>query len=566
MNVPTRLLCAGAMLLCGACGSSGGDATVVTIPDEVLTRQEAISEADWQGHVNAISGLAGLVDAQKGTPMRAAGILESDKGKRLVWAEYAVDGAARTDIVSVYGYCADTSTCTAGTARYTAEGAEIRDAAGAEVQQLIVATPRLLKMVPKQNVNDATVLVTGALNRAALVEAKNVDGDLSRVAFGQRRMIVACVGGPQTGWDVAPIASAGQQSGYFDEVLTRYFVREDDVKAMLSSLTAIDVFVWVTQGVQMKIPSQNATYGIGVTGSLGVFGDATMTRDEAAKLLDGAPLHGPGLILLVGGNTAVSAGLKDKENAQFAAQWPDQGRVVVGFDGNASLPMALGAGAAFIATLAKPGGTLAAAKGAATTAGKTFSAVASVDDKVAESWKLEPPVAQYWEAGTPSATSLTINVTSAPACVEIPQGETCAPEVISQYQQIPASNLKPLSAKFTGKNVTWTGPFFHQKEDNGVAIFEVWGLALRREPGAYFYFLVRGSSSTLVKDATFIGMGQFSTDAKEKPDVGGGSTKYFFRGFAVSGTYRDGNDYCCVGKSPLLASSLNEPGILIISK
>lgn len=527
-----------------ACGSD--DDTGPAESEAPRTAQEAITPEAFQAELAGDSALAGLATAVGGA-LQAAGIVKGPDGEELLWGEYAGDiDAGRADVRAIFRYRASASAAPVrGRADHDATGASLKDAAGNAIGRVTIGAPVLTKRLLEHNLKKAqTVLVPKALESKNPVEPGVVQADLAAIGQGKRHLHVLSAYGPAVGVDHAALRKAAEATGLFDDVTVHAFARRQEALTLLPRLTTLDVVVWVGAGVIDTFNDGKPDKSIGMTLSRGVFGDELISRDTVKGLLDQPALGGPGLIVLLGGDSLTSdhptqTGLLAQELQNVP--W----RVVVGFDGGLELADGEAAVGALLAALAA-GKPLADAVAAGTAKAAGAAMTTALDSTLATDWYLPPAKAKFWDAA-PSSAALKMYLKVTPMCVE-PVGGTCDVAAFKAGKSVPAEQLTATSAIYDCAP-TFDGPWFSCSNKNEVtgADFSVRGFLRGRTAGDGVFLVATGAPDKKVNGITVVGEGVIET-----VDVGGGATTIRFGGQAAASTYVDGDGRCCVAVNPLL--------------
>ncbi len=526
-----------------ACGSDEADPVETEAP---RTAQEAITPEAFQTELDGDATLAGLASAVGGS-LQAAGFVKGPDGAELLWGEYAGDvDAGRADVRAIFRYRASaTAAPVHGRADHDAAGASLKDAAGAALDRVIIGAPVLTKRLLEHNLKKAqTVLMPKALESKNPLDPTMVQADLAAIAQGKRHLHILSAYGPAVGVDHGTLRKAAEATGLFDDVTVHAFARRREALALLPRLTTLDVVVWVGAGVIDTFSDGKPDKSIGMTLSRGVFGDELISRDTVKGLLDQPALGGPGLVVLLGGDSLTAdhptqTGLLAQELQNVP--W----RVVVGFDGALELADGEAAVAALLASLAA-GKSLADAVAAGTAKAAGAEMTTALDATLAPDWHLPPAKARFWDASPGSAT-LKMYLKVTPQCVE-PVAGTCDVAAFKAGKAVPAEQLTATSAIYDCAP-TFDGPWFgcSNKNDLTGADFTVRGFLRGRTAGDGVFLVATGAPDKKVNGITLVGEGVIDT-----VDVGGGATTIRFGGQAAASTYVDGDGRCCVAVNPLL--------------
>lgn len=546
-SLPTVRCAALTMLLLVGCGEDGpsAPATETTVPSVPRTKQQSLTEAEWQKELVNAPDLKALADAT-GQPRQASGIIQDQAQNTLVWAEFAADSATpRTEVKSVFRLCDVKGKCTAGTAAYTASGATLQDAAGKAMTSLVIGAPVLLKDFLKLDLkNPRTIQAPLASDaRSFPVDAEVAQSQVDAGGFKKRRFVVLNAFGPEVGVSVQPLAAAAQKLGLYDSVTVVDFARRADLLAIAPTLAPLDVLVWLGAGVREM--RSGTAHTAGLTLSRGVFGDEMINVREPviADLLTAPALGGPGLIVLAGSNTTAMTGADI-----FALANGLQGgvtRPVVGFGGKVEAAQAVTAVTALLNQLAA-GKDL---ESALATAGHGMSS--SLDKTARQKWKLPVKVALFWPKKPPSSAQLSVFFKVDPYCMKV-VGDVCNYAIFKAAKtagkQIPAESLSAGAARFEC-NPTFTGPWLECEGVNpGMgAKFTLKGLMFGTAVGDHMTLFIQGAASTLYQNVTVVGDAVFT-----KVDAGGGASTLMFNGIAAQSYYVNEDGYCCLAKQPLL--------------
>ena len=327
-------------LLAASCGgdSSPGPATTPgpELPAAWVTVQERIELSAFDAEAQADPALAAL--AALVTPS-AAGRTEDSAGAVAHWAEGA-DGRTALRV------------CLAGACRHALAqrdgqgGATWTDATGAAVAPLSLGRPSLLKDLEGFDLAGKTVVVAAALSTGTSVQLHK--DDLPGTDLTRRRFVALNTFGPAFGTPLTYVADAARAAGEFDDVVALDYVREADVARTLRDLDAMDVAVWLTQGVRQETQGGGRAFRtVALTVNRGLLGDATFDRNAVASPLALNVGGGPGLVVLAGGNT-YGDGTTPPDSGSLWTALDGRGRVIVAVEGHADVSDVLRATAAFL--------------------------------------------------------------------------------------------------------------------------------------------------------------------------------------------------------------------------
>lgn len=422
-----RWLLASAMALAlpvsAACGDDAGDGPDAPIgpplPSAIVTVQELVDESEIDAAAATDPAFAAITD---GLVVAASGYLEDSDGAQVLWAEGLRDGQP----VTAVRRCRDGAACAHARVRLTAGGLQWSDAADAPVEGLTVGRPVLLKNLVGFDLTNRTVLVEGALTttRASVPLTK---ADLPPTDLSRRQFVALNTFGGAFGTELASLTAIAARRGGFHEVTTVDYVRPDAVAAALRGLDAMDVMVWLSQGVRQEVQGGGRAWRtVGLTTNLGVFGDATLDRDRLAAPLRGNVTGGPGLALLLASNSYGDASPGQPDSGSVWNAMRDLGCVLVGVEGHADVGALLEAGAAFLDAFLDGQTPLSAAL-AAGNARLAASGARLVSNQGDEATVFPRSGADIWASRpfTPSRARLTAPFTATPYCA--PPGQQKQP-------------------------------------------------------------------------------------------------------------------------------------------
>ena len=538
--------------------ADGGAADVIQI-QSVRTVQQALDAAEWSKALAADAALDGLAK-QMIQPLQAAGVIEDDDGGRLVWGEYAASGLSpRQEVKVIYRFCAGAkagSGCSVGQGDHTATGVSLRDEGGKVVSHVGIGRAVLSKEAVKGQSDGYPTVLRGALKQSGLLDPTAAAAWFAQVAWGKRRFVVLNAYGPEVGVLGSKTLAAANASGRYDEVFELSYGRRTDMDRLLATLTPLDTIVWLGAGVVETYKSGAPAKSVGMTVSLGIFGDAYYHRDYLAAALDHPPLGGPGMIVLAGSDTlfADSPG-QSGIFASYLRAFPY--RPVVGFEGKMDAVAADAAAAALIGGLAD-GGDLAQAMGAAGTAGGAkANCLLELDSR--KLWKLPEPNGTLFAKAAKSG-KLKLHMSINPLiCVDI--GGIGAACDAASFDAAFKAGKEVDAAKLTAKHATFLcdtafdGPFFSCSAKNATfgSDFEVHGVLRGTSVGDQLAVYARGTAGDRVQGVALVGVGTIKV-----ADVGGGTTTLLFDGEAVASAFTDDKGRCCITKKPALSSNISE--------
>ena len=526
--------------------SVGGDVGVwPALPESSVTRQDSLKESDLVAvkvgcFSDALSSVEGSgYDTFGGAGVTAAGTVE------VTWAEMRNSSG---DFRVAVARC-DGADCVCSVGRRTADGAALEGTDGTAQTLTPVGAPVLAKtLTDATKLDSPTKLDT---KEGGLLEEPLPSLDPKRFV-GKRRFIVANAFGDAFGATFTGLVRKAEDSGGFTEVEEKQYVRRDEIDEALSSLHGQDVLVWFAHGVRVS-KGKDGNKPEGMTVNVGLFGDETYSRERIEEMVKDAPLGGPGLLVLAGGETFGSA---EKGLAPFSAlehlvrAAGRRDRVVVGFRGLVSAEDAMvSLGAMFDAWFG--GATLADAIADANAELSARGSEATVEtnlDAVAQAaYTFLPAPANYWNGAPPSGGDFVgyLLVSGASSC---DKGDT-----VEQTVQF-----------FT--SVTFDGPFFEGKKDEDGVDIEVFGLLEQLGPGARMKVWMRGTPNSDMTDVTVLGDGRFCVKGECSGDVaaesafkvGGGNL--YFAGAADATTYENGQGGTCTLVKPPLTQKGGKPG------
>ncbi|MSQ81677.1 MAG: hypothetical protein EXR77_02015 [Myxococcales bacterium] len=542
----------------GCASEPAKDATAVAAgPTSLRTAQESMPQkceakitVCWEAELGKNAELS-KISAGETKPFAAAGFVQDAELNRLVWAEFGADGAARTEVGVVWGLCKpDGKTCSAGTATYTATGAQIVDSAGKEVTRIGVGLPVLRKQL-KFHAPDKDPTVLAPLSQGHKIDSEEAKAQLAKIKTKVRRFVVLNAFGPQVGLSAAPIVDAAKNSGLYDSVELIDFARTSDVTAVLPTLTGVDALVLLGAGVQEKF-TDKPEKPLGMAFSRGIFGDSLLYGKSLGTLLTAPPLGGPSLVVLAGSNSLAIDYFTDKstlgEGLNSAA-----GRALIGFGGRVTGLEATAAVAALVTGLAG-GATLEASMAAA---GQPL--LTPMDKAFKSKWLLMGKSAAFWAGKAPSKAAMTIHVKMEPPFCTPPIDPCDKVNYATSYEQtkIPAEQLTAGHATFSCPVLVIDGPWLSctAKDANSGAEFSLTGVMRGRAKGDRFWLFLAGTANAKYKQMTVVGEGIF-----EDIDEGGGKTVLRFKGIGAAGPYLDQDNNCCTAGSAALTTIKNEAG------
>ncbi len=513
--------------------SAGTDATTTpatTLPSARLTRQEPLDAAAIDAAAKKSGTLAQALAKLKGDgygSFVAAGVTADDAGITVTWAVYATaSGQERTAL----DRC-EKEQCAAALVSLGNDGAPtFTDTAGASASGFTIGVPQLQKtLLGKDHAGGSKI---GALEATVLPPV-----DLSK-----RRLIIASAFGPAFGVDLAAFSSAATASGAFTEVKTLHYVRAADLDAALSGATPLDVLVWVGATVlDSGVP-------IGMTTNRGVFGDETYplerVRDQVSAKV--APFGGPGVILLLGGSSAVGTGTND--TTLFNTLVGKAFRTVVGLDQTADAAHVLGAGAAFLKQLLG-GGSLAAALSDGNAVFAAGGAKAKLVTNREDPAKTTIPGridALFGDKSNPKGLRLNLNLYVVSKCFDAAGKPVVTP-----------GETESFASAFA--DVDFQGPSFSGTKKGVGDSFDVTftGLLGGTKVGDPIYLSAKGNLKSTIKNITVYGMGALvppsEKDAKDFPN------RRFFDGEAIASSYNDAAGNTCILVKPRLSSVTQQP-------
>ncbi len=345
--LPTLL----SLLLAVACGSGGADDGVDAPPTPtgpVATVQDEWTEdAFWAAVANDadLAALRDKVAADGFTTFVTAGALAEDGGARLEFAAWADAGG---DPRAVVRHCKDTD-CVKAIARVDGGTVAWADATGLALTVRTIAVPPLLRELA---VSGGTTSVVAAVTAAAPIDPSTID--LSR-----RRLVVANQFGADAGLSGLDALGDLSTAQLFSEIVLHDRTGWADIEPVLQGGYPHEALVLVSQPVRQMF-KQSVAKGqpnwyktLGYEMSAGVYGFQRVTADVVAAALKAAPLSGPGLVFLLGGES-LGDGTDGMTKAPQAAavQLQFEGKVIAGFIGDATPAILVEATRDFLSQLA----------------------------------------------------------------------------------------------------------------------------------------------------------------------------------------------------------------------
>ncbi len=510
-------------------------------------KQEPLDNAGWDKELAADPDLTKMAAAQA-APRQAAGVIEDLDSNRLVWAEFAASSYEdRQKVDAIFRYCDKAGVCTRGTGKYTATGIALVDSQGLAISSLPIGIPDLYKMSKSGNLDTDASTYLAPLSSAAPLDAPLARFQASQIKKATRRFVVLNNWGKAVGVDVTPVIEAAKAAGHWDSVELIEFVRRPDIDLLLPSLTPLDAVIWLGSGVQKKAAGGGVGRNVGMTVSRGIFGDELYYGKSAQDLLIAPPLGGPGLIVLVGGNSV----LKDNASDTLVSKLHGAPlRPVVGIEGRLTLEQALKATLALVQELTS-GKDLETSMQSAAPGGSAAWA-SPMDTAARKHWTLAAKSANFW-AVQASLGNLTVLIDVEPHCVKALQ--TCDLNNYSEAfkdssQRIPSEQLHASTAKFDCEAV-FHGPFFECKAEVAAtgAKFSLSGVFRGTNKGDHVEIFIDGVPGVQFTALTIVGDGVL-----EGTDIAGGTTSMTFGGAAAAAAFVDADGLCCLAQSPNLKS------------
>lgn len=537
-----------ALSLTGCGGDEGGadpvdetestDSTgpVTELPAATLVLQEPISEGEWEqlkGQNEALGELVtkGLEDGYKN--LAASGKVQDSEDRTVTWGVLAKDGEDAAERVVLVG-CDAAGSCVGARADVKDGKASFTDAKGGSVDAPMTVAPAMVKNLEGADLDGKTTLP------AALTADEVPVVDLSK-----RRFILANAFGDVFGVTMSDTVALAKSSGAFSEVADHQYAGRSVLVDAIRNSAPFDALVWVGASVRQEVGTAHKT--IGMTVNRGIYGDETFTSQEIKKLLETTPFGGPGLVVLVGGQSWGDESGQEQKNLSLFRELADpenQHRVVVGFNGNGKAEDLLDAAHAFLQSFFG-GATLEAAVAATNTLlsdrGSAVRMVSNRDDSIASEVTFLGDLGAFWgEAGAPKEVRSNHFVTT---------NLICFPKNGDAYQEGDKHANFFVDANFDGP--VFTGE--RKNEDVGLDV-KVEGIMSGTTPGSRVFLKISGDLKLTIKGISVWGIGTVQ-DKSDKDNPG----RIFYDGDALATTYTNDVGDECELKAPKLSGATSQP-------
>jgi len=416
----------------------------------------------------------------------------------------------------------------------------------------VVGAPVLLKSLQGTGDDGSTALgeITGAL-------IEEVSADLNKEAFlGKRRLVIANAYGPVFDVDFSPFVSLMEASGLFTEVEELTYVTAQEMDHALSHLHNQDVLIWFGAAVRQS-KGAGKFKPEGMTVNRAVYGDETYSYERIEAQLSGAPLGGPGLVVLMGGEsfgTTLEGMGPYGTTENLINSLTERPTALIGFEGGVATEDALHALRAVMESLvAQESFATAISKGNALISGAKL--ISNLDDDSLAQRTLGPSISAFWGESAPSAGEFVGELLIGANTQCIPAGGGAEFNPIEHTLEF-----------FTDIEVQ--GPFFWGAKQLDDIDFEVFGVLGNLRQGGDLRFWISGQHVGHEK-LVVLGDGVFC----EAPACTGSVTgvndfkpggKLFFEGSAQTSTYVDENGATCRPSGVFLTQKGGKPGWIII--
>lgn len=337
-----------------ACGGSGGGTTgsetEVPVPTgPVASVQDELSEADFRARTaddDDIKGLEGVLAAAGYSTFVTAGVIASDTGASLEFAAYRDEAGAERALVR---HC-DAGDCVRAIAGVVDGRISWTGADGASLPVRPIAVPPLLRQTRTQKPEEGSVVVS-PLEIPAAVDPVALD-------LTKRRLVIVNRFGAETGLPAAALGGTLATGGRFDEVVVHENASADAFAGFLSGAHPHEVIVIVAPGLRQlaldnKDPALRQHRTLGLLARSGVYGSTLVDAASLASAVRASPLSGPGVLVLVGGETIGdgSASMGKSGQATTASLLRFPGHVVAGFVNSAPPQVLADAARRFLSAL-----------------------------------------------------------------------------------------------------------------------------------------------------------------------------------------------------------------------
>jgi hypothetical protein len=507
-----------AVFLAFGCGGSSGpsDASQVPpIPEAPATSvQDELKETDFWIAVEDDADLHALKDALVaegfGT-FAIAGAWTADPGLTLHYSAYANANGAEKAILR---QCND-SGCAVAIAAGDGDAVAWTDGQGSPVPVVPMPVPFLLRQTLKQKIEDGTTLVS-PLTEIPVVDSAAIDLD-------SRRLIVANQFGEAMSLKAADVAGALASGTRFSNVVMDDHVTWAGMQEYLTTSYPHEVLVFVSQPLRKlykdnKDPALRWYRTVGYHFPRGVYGSAPVMADAFVAAVRAAPFSGPGLVLLIGGDSIgdASEGMESPDSTAKLLSFP--GKVVAGFVHHAPTPVLLAAARKFLDGL-DAGKTAAEARDATNALLEAWGEAARLKFNYDgdEGFKLLPDRASFWGDRVPKSATLSMFVHVRLYCANAKGQQTAVEE---KQGQIGIANIAIDGPVFSGKRELEVNPGQFLRT-------EVRGVFGEIRAGAHFYFVLTGDVKEDYEGLTLYGNGVIT-----KVTEAGSTSKVQFKGVA----------------------------------
>ena len=393
------------LVLVPACGSGGGDDGIDAPPAPTgpvsAVQDEWTEDAFWAavGNDAELAALRDKVAADGFTTFVTAGAIAEDGGARLEFSAWADSSAAPRAVVR---HCVE-PLCLVAIARVDNGTVAWVDATGKDVPVRNIAIPPLLR----------ELAVSGGTSSVVAAETVATPVDPSSIDLSRRRLVVASQFGADVGLAGASVLGDLATAQLFSEVVVYDHTGWADVETVLKGGYPHEALVLVSQSVRQMF-KQSVAKGqpnwyktLGYEMSAGVYGFQRVTADVVAAALKVAPLAGPGLVFLLGGES-LGDGTDGMTKAPQAAavQLQFEGKVIAGFIGHDTPAILVEATKDFLSQLAG-GKTAGEARDHANAVLTAWGSTAQVGFAYGsdEAYKLLP-LGDFWHGKAPAAADM----------------------------------------------------------------------------------------------------------------------------------------------------------------
>jgi len=513
---------------------TGVDIGTTVLPEANLTRQEQITDKQWDAVVGKSEQLGKLKTQFFSAGFKsflAAGTAETDKNDLIYWAVFG-DGKGEKERIAVH-HCDAEGACQSARATIGTTTASFTNSDGETIKAPIQVAPTLAKDLTGFDHDGKTTLAV-----PLMVDAK-VQADLT-----QRRFVAINAYGAEFGLNMATTNNIATKSGGFTKVAIQNYADTAALNNALVSTTPFDTLVWMGASVREKVGSGHRT--VGMTVNRGVYGDVTVTAQAIKQQLEQAEFGGPGLVVLAAeesrGNGTEEYKAPESLYQKFTAL---EGRIVVAFDGRGSAADVMDGTNQFLSAWfagSSLNESIAAANELLTSRGSNL-AMATNRVSNGDDLKFNSDLSNFWgENPTPKDAKIAINLYVSAIC------EDKAGEAYTEKEGF-ASFFVP--AQFNG-------PFFEGARANEDVSLDVHvkGLLTGTTPGSTLYLRFSGDLKESVKSISVVGAGivvEEPTKDEPNPD------RLYFKGDAKASAYKNDKGDTCQLKTPTLTSSTSAP-------